>query len=363
MARLSTQPATAQATALRSGFFALPFDSATVHLYARVHSAQTEDEEDASQAEAGGSKALFVTGLPLGATEKSLKVAFKQLYSGNKITTVQLLPSTASTPSLSLLSRELASASASTSATVEPLFTPALVPPALPPAPSAIISFTSAPSLPPAPYPSSLPLSLPSAPSYLITSAATHSLARPHPSTIIAHSDTWMSAFDARRAATIPAHYVPAAPVELTATQKKKAKAKAAKAGKNAPPAPGSAAAALAAHQAQLLKARDRTHNPDEVDEGEWTLVTSGGRHGKSLLPTGVAPSLTGYGEGRTVKVAKGDKKGRREDAGSDEEGEEGDKMDQGVKKIVGDGFYSFVKNQQRRDGQSRFSVRIRTSR
>lgn len=108
-------------------------------------------------------------------------------------------------------------------------------------------------------------------------------------------------------------------------------------------------------HSAEQAKQRSRAHNPDEVDEGEWTLVAGGGKHGKSLLPTGVTPSIMGYGEGRTVKVAKGGKKGRgildEDEDGSGEEGEGREKMDQGVKKIVGDGFYSFVKNQQRRDG------------
>ncbi|ORY80681.1 hypothetical protein BCR35DRAFT_352451 [Leucosporidium creatinivorum] len=352
MGKLSTQPATAVVVPLRSGFFALPFDSATQYLYARVHTGGADEEDEDASSTSSSSKKLFVTGLPLGSTEKSLKSTFKQLYPSNKITLVELLPSSQdSSRANSLLSRELLAA-ASTSSNIDPLFPTDSVP-SYTPSSSALITFTSTPSLPPASYASSTPLSLASAPSFLSLSLSTHSLARPHPSSIIAHSDTWMTAYDQRKLASVPVHYVPTttAPIKLTATQRKKA-AKAAKAAGSAP-VPGSAAYALAQHQAEQARQKDRSHNPDEVEEGEWTLVTGGGKHGKSLLPTGVTPSIMGYGEGRTVKVAKGGKKGRgllEEDDEDGEEGEGAEKMDQGVKKIVGDGFYSFVKNQQRRD-------------
>lgn len=365
MGRLSTQPSQATAIPLRSGFFALPLDSATSHLYARLHSAQLEVEEDdveeeaAEEESASKGKQLFITGLPLGVTDKSLKATLKQLYPSNKILAVHLLPSTASTPSLTLLSREMSAASVDSS-TIDPLFPSATASSsssALPPPPSALVTFTSVPALPPAPYPAATPLLLPTATSYLTTSSQRHALARPHLSTIIAHSDTWMVDYDRRKLATVPAHYTPIASTgaPLTATQKKKARVAAAKAAKRAgaQPVPGSAAYALQQHQAQVARAKDREDNPDEVKEGEWTLVTGGGRHGKSLLPTGVKPNLAGYGEGTTVKVVKAKPSGRRKEAGgsgSDEEGGE-EEYDQGIKKIVGDGFYSFVKNQQRRDG------------
>lgn len=112
-------------------------------------------------------------------------------------------------------------------------------------------------------------------------------------------------------------------------------------------PLPGSAAAALAAHSAAVRAAADRTTNPDEVQEGEWTLVSRGGKHGQSLLPTGATPGLLGYGA-VTVGVAR---KGGKRRAGADEEKEDGEGEVGEVKKIVGDGFYRFTREDGRKKG------------
>ena len=93
----------------------------------------------------------------------------------------------------------------------------------------------------------------------------------------------------------------------------------------------------------------DRDHNPDEIQDGEWTLVTGGGKHGKSLLPEGVVPNLEGYG-GVTVKVAT-------KKRGKQSEQEEELNRDAGIKKIVGEGFYRFNKADSRRKSKSQYRL------
>ncbi|GAA5836486.1 hypothetical protein JCM11251_007091 [Rhodosporidiobolus azoricus] len=348
MARLSTQPDTIKAIPLRSGFYALPLSNA--HLFVRLHNQQQygengdSDEEDRA-AGAKGSKQLFVTGLPLGTSEKGLKAALGRIWGEEvKVKKVEMLPAPPAAGAVfTLYQKELAAASANLEGvpTISPLFDPsaASTSTAIPPPPSAIVTFASSPSLPPPPYPTSTPLNLPSVPSFLSTSAARHSAARPHRSVVIAHVDDWMRAYDARKLAAAPAAYT--AP-DNSAAAKKAAKKEQKKKGKKAAdvgPLPGSAAEALARHAALQAKMHDKSFNPDEVDEGEWQTVTRGGKHGKSLLPTGVVPTLSGYG-GVNVKVA-GKKRGKA--------AEEEPKNDAGIRKIVGEGFYRFNKVEGRK--------------
>ncbi|GAA6033366.1 hypothetical protein JCM8097_006715 [Rhodosporidiobolus ruineniae] len=338
MVRLSTQPDVAKALPLRSGFYALPLNSGQLHLFARLHHQGAHDDDDEGDHAEGseGTKQLFVTGLPLGASTKGLKAALGKVWGDEvKVTKVELLPAPAATDGVySLYQQQLALATAAGDGNpdVAPLFdlSGASTSTSVPPPHSALVTFSSTPTLPPPPFPATTPLNLPPAPSFLASSAARHALARPHRSIATAHVDEWMRAFDARKLAAAPAAY--SAPE--TPAQAKKAKKKGKKGGKTADvgPLPGSAAEALARHTAQQAKLRDRSFNPDEVDEGEWTTVARGGRHGKSLLPTGAVPSLTGYG-GVNVKVA-GKKRGRAS--------EEEEKNDAGIRKIVGEGFYRF---------------------
>lgn len=318
MPRLPTQPKSkpgAPIIPLRSGFFALPFSSSAspssdnLYIFARLHHAEESD----------ASNQLFVTSLPLGTTSVALTKVFSALYPSNPPTSVLLLPS--------LSQPTLHSSAAAPPAPIDPLF------PAPNPShsPSAILTFSSPPSLPP---PSKRILFPTPSLSYLAASADAYDAARPHNSTIIAHSDSWMSAYDARKIAASASSL----PEFTPAPAAKKAK----KPSKNAPvaPLPGSAAYALAAHAAQQALAADRTRNPDAVVEEEWTTVSRGGRHGKSLLPTGTKESVLGYG-GVQVGVAK-----RREVV----EGEEPPE----TKVIVGEGFYRFKKEEGRRAGAFR---------
>lgn len=317
MARLSTQPSKRAVTVLRSRFVALPV-GAHDFVFARTHDAD----------EAG--LTLFVTGLPLGSTPKSIKKTFAPFGS---VGSVSLLPAVSDGPT-SLAQQQ--AALASSDSTVPPLFQSDSV--STPSAPSALVVFTSPPSFPPttksiAPLPAAPKLA-----SFLTTSATAHSHARPHLSVVIAHSDAWMNAHDLRQAALVPTSYTPA-PLKSAASKKKAAK--------DVGPVPGSAAYALAAHSAAQVAAADRTTNPDEVQEGEWTLVSRGGKHGQSLLPAGATPTLLGYGA-VTVGVARKGGKRRAETARDDE-----DDGEQGIKKIVGEGFYRFTKEDGRRKGES----------
>ncbi|GAA5990633.1 hypothetical protein JCM10908_003162 [Rhodotorula pacifica] len=355
MGRISTQPELAQAIPLRSGFFALPLNNGKTHLFARLHHGLDADVNSDDKAEQGDaqstSKQLFVTALPAGVGEKGLKTALAKVFGDdNKVKSVRFLPIGSSKGYTTLLEQDLLMsqlAGEGGAPEIAPLFdaseaastSTATLPPQ-----SAIVSFTSAPSLPPRPYPSATPLTLPVAPSFLAVSAARHALARPHRSVVIAHVDEWMRAYDARKLASAPAGYSAEAAAAAAAEEAKKAKGKKNKGRKgkavDVGPLPGSAAEALARHAAARAKYNDASFNPDAADEGEWQTVSRGGRHGKSLLPTGVVPSVGGYG-GVSVKVA-GKKRGRLADA-------ETPRLDAGVRKIVGDGFYSFRKNEGRR--------------
>ncbi|GAA5845933.1 hypothetical protein JCM3766R1_000864 [Sporobolomyces carnicolor] len=359
MPKLPTQPTHAQVIPLRSGFYALPFSDGRNFLFARIHH-QQEDEDDNDEPSETRHK-LFVTGMPLGMTDKGLKQTLSKVWESNsKIKSVELLPSTnhANGPHgpLALLTKELTAAQHAVpiqGITVSPLFSPShpLVPPSS--ASSAIVTFGSTPSLPPPSYPSATPVSIAAQPSFLKTSSLKHHLARPHRSLVIAHVDTWMQAYDARKLASAPASYsadVAIAEREQAALAAKSKKGKKKAAATDVGPLPGSAAAALARHAEEQRKRNDRDHNPDEVQDGEWTLVTGGGKHGKSLLPTGVVPTLEGYG-GVSVKVAR-KKRGKATPA-------EDEAHDQGIKKIVGDGFYRFNKADSRRKSLAALRTRF----
>lgn len=365
MGRLSTQPELAQAISLRSGFYALPLNSGKTHLVVRLHHGLTDDlEHDAAAENAGAqaSKQLFVTSLPAGVSEKGLKAAFGKVFGGtagdeNKVKAIRFLPAGSSRGYTTLLEQDLATSAVSAgegAPEIAPLFDPNQVASTSTSAPSpqsAILTFSSPPTLPPPSYPASTSLTLPVAPSFFAVSAARHDLARPHRSIVTAHVDEWMRAYDARKAAAAPAAYSAEEAAAAAAQEARQAKKRKGKKGKavEAAPLPGSAAEALAQHAANRARYNDAKFNPDEADEGEWQTVSRGGRHGKSLLPTGVVPSVGGYG-GVTVKVA-GQKRGRLADA-------EAPKLDAGRRKIVGDSFYAHSRAQARSKGRSGFHSR-----
>jgi hypothetical protein len=372
MGRIPTQTELAQAVPLRSGFFALPLNNGKTHLFARLHHglddhAGHDDQEEEGETAQSTLKQLFVTALPAGVSEKGLKAALGKVFGDeNKVKSVRFLPVGSSKGYTTLLEQDLLTSQSQDAGEEEggaapeiaPLFdaseaastSTATVPPQ-----SAIVSFAAVPSLPPRPYPISTPLTLPVAPSFLSVSAARHALARPHRSVVIAHVDEWMRAYDARKLASAPVTYsADAAAAEEKRQQQQNKKSKKGRKGKavDVGPLPGSAAEALARHAAARAKYNDASFNPDAAEEGEWQTVSRGGRHGKSLLPTGVVPTVGGYG-GVSVKVA-GKRRGRLADA-------EIPKLDAGVRKIVGDGFYSFRKNENRRIGAAfRESARSR---
>ena len=362
MGRLPTQTELAQAVPLRSGFYALPLNNGKTHLFARLHHGLDDHDDHAGEDEAGEatqstSKQLFVTALPAGVSEKGLKAALGKVFGDeNKVKSVRFLPVGSSKGYTTLLEQDLLTSQSNAAGEEEGGAAPGMAPlfdaseaastsTATVPPQSAIVSFAAAPSLPPRPYPLSTPLTLPVAPSFLSISAARHALARPHRSVVIAHVDEWMRAYDARKLASAPVAYsAEAAAAEEKRQQQQNKKSKKGRKGKavDVGPLPGSAAEALARHAAARAKYNDASFNPDAAEEGEWQTVSRGGRHGKSLLPTGVVPTIGGYG-GVSVKVA-GKKRGRLADA-------EVPKLDAGVRKIVGDGFYSFRKNENRRIG------------
>ncbi|GAA5913375.1 uncharacterized protein JCM6883_003057 [Sporobolomyces salmoneus] len=370
MPKLPTQPENARAIPLRSGFYALPFNQGKNFLFTRLHQQNQEEEEDEAveTGEEEGQHKVFVTGIPLGMSEKGLKQTLNKVWESDKIKSIQLLPTSNQMNNgphgpLSLLTKELTAAQHAIpiqGITISPLFSPNSTPSTPSSSSSAIVSFSSPPTLPPPSYPSSTSLTIASQPSYLSISSQLHSLSRPHRSLVIAHVDTWMQSYDSRKLASAPSSY--SADV-LIAEREQQAAAQSAlskkkKRGKKATvdvgPLPGSAAAALARHAEEQKKRFDKSHNPDEVQDGEWTLVTGGGKHGKSLLPTGVEPTVEGYG-GVTVKVAR---KKRGKTTTTEGEGEEGGN-DQGIRKIVGDGFYRFNQADSRRKSLAALKTRF----
>lgn len=321
---------------LRSGFFALPFLTGTgaLHwIYARAHKAGTE--EDAAE-ETDEPCKLFITGIPLPASAKAVRASLGAVYPGNKVVKVQMLPG--ESPIATLLAREnLASTS-----TILPLFD-APDSTVLPLAPcSAIVTFTSSAVLPPTSISaSSTPKWISPATSYLASSKARHSLARPHLSSIVAHSDSWMTAYDTglktKSAESFKQAVLDHGIVEFTPVVGKKGK-KGKKSKVDEGPLPGSAAYALAQHIASTTQLANRAYNPDEVVEEEWKLVTRGGQHGKSMLPAGnagVTIDLHGYG-GANVGVARKRRLGEGEPEGEPQKDGEQHKI------IVGEGFYRF---------------------
>lgn len=409
MVKLSTQPPGGPAPVqLRSGFWALPFDGGKNWIYAREHhrneEGTAENDQDVAVDSSGRPSRLFVTGLPLSLTTaeddgKAIKSLFsKVVYGANssiKCTDVELLPASSRSAGATLLARELASAAAaaeaaSTSAAAAQKDIPALFPSSLstwPPAVSALLTFSARPTLPPPAYASLTPVPNPPAAvsassSALLRSKALYALARPHRSSVIAHSDAWMRAFDARQHASRLATGYVAQPGSTgggqSATERKKARkqlrqvnnssssSRNGKAGSGSlvgpdgAPMKGSAAAALAAFAAAEDQRADPNYNPDdpELDEQGWTLVSRGGRHGKSLLPADATPTVQGYG-GRNVKVARteraaavGGAGGSSSDDDDDDAEKDKEKHQQGIRKIVGSGFYRHTKDMERRQGE-----------
>ena len=369
MARLSTQPAQqpqARPIALRSGFYALPLSAGKVHLFARVH--HHDDPTDDDEAAAPGTQ-LFVTGFPHGATAKGLKAALGKVWGDEaavKVREVRMLPPPEADGEgaavVGVLQKELAAAESDAEEAYLPLFDPSAVANSTlsSSSTSAIATFSSAPTFPPPPYDASTPLTLPAAPSFLSAARARHTLARPPRSLVTSHVDAWMRTFDARRAASLPVGYSAEraqAQREQAAREAKKLAKQARRTGKAGAqaalgdkPKEGSAAEALARHAALQARMADPSYNPDELDEGEWTTVSRGGKHGRSLLPTGVEPTVQGYG-GVSVKVA-GKKRGATK-------GDEDLRRDAGIKKIVGEGFYRFNKADSRRKGASPLSLSL----
>ncbi|GAA5909870.1 hypothetical protein JCM8208_000976 [Rhodotorula glutinis] len=360
MARLPTQPtqqAQARPIALRSGFYALPLSGGKVHLFARIHHHDDATDDDAG---AAPGTQLFVTGFPYGATAKGLKAALGKVWGDEaavKVREVRMLPPPETDAEgaavVSVLQKELAAAETDAEEAYMPLFDPSAVANSTlssSSSTSAIATFSSAPTFPPPPYDASTPLTLPAAPSFLAAARARHTLARPPRSLVTSHVDAWMRTFDARRAASLPVGYS----AERAQAQREQAQREAKKLAKLArrtgkageaaalgdKPKEGSAAEALARHAALQARLNDPSYNPDELDEGEWTTVSRGGKHGRSLLRTGVEPTVQGYG-GVSVKVA-GKKRGATK-------GDEDLRRDAGIKKIVGEGFYRFNKADSRR--------------
>jgi hypothetical protein len=358
MVRLTTQQPVAAAgsskdnriVTLRSGFYAIPFNLSStlkIYIFLRSHKSMMEGiEVDLDEAAEG--MTLFLTGLPYGSTTKSIKSNLIKLFPTNKINNVQLLPSSTAHDYTDLYDHEKLSSTLESNALVTPLFNDSISTPASTSTFSALVTFLTSPSLPPSlPSTTLLTWSTPTLPSYISIASSRYSLARPHRSTVIAHSDSWMTAFDKRKststatalATSLLSHEV-LPPVKI-----KKEKLKRDKSGKiikpvkgSGIPLPGSAAHALLVHTNQLAVAANRTINPDEVVEENWTMVSRGGKHGKSLLLPGVNAGLQGYG-GAVVGIAKKRKLG--EEVESPKE----------TKMIVGEGFYRFRKDEKRRDG------------
>lgn len=348
--------------ALRSGFHALPFifsssskspsRASTPHwIYARIHESNVGGD-DAEQEGEGREGMLFVTGIAHPCSLKSIKATFTAVYPGNKITAVQFLEGESTIPTL--LEREKTNLNpfisplfntgdaSTTSTDLIPLTTH-----------SAIITFSSTPSLPPLSFgDKSIPRWITPSSSYLAATKALHSIARPHLSSIIAHSDSWMTTYDLSLKTKADLKLVESAknhgvlpPSVLSKSAKKTKKGKNGKPLPSTDPLPGSAAHALATHITLTAQLSNKAFNPDEVVEEEWKLVTRGGQHGTSLLPTGVTVDVSGYG-GARVAVARKRKLGEEEVGGVEEH-----------RIIVGEGFYRFRKEDGRRAGESLLSL------
>ncbi|KAK4046017.1 hypothetical protein OIV83_006435 [Microbotryomycetes sp. JL201] len=363
----------AHAVPLRSGFYALPLDNSKSYVAARPHSHGLGDEHEGDKEETR----LFVTSVPPTTTSKHVKQVLSKIFATDVSAVDVVAPAAAAGrfgASTSLLGRDIIVSSAKPH--VQRLFQTSSSSLDITPAASYVVTVDGEISWPPKPYSTSLALPPRKvvAESYLALSATRHKAARPHRSSVIAHSDSWMNDFDQRKlsaTATAPADEatlsVPSAASGLSATQRKKLrKAQAAAASANAPPAPGSAAAALAAYAATQAKLANKNHNPDEPDEEGWTLVTSGGKHGKSMLPSGAVPTVTGYGA-TTFRVGKPttgpnrSAQGRSDnDDGDDSDSSNPDltarerkkrkaEYESGVRKTVGSGFYRFTKQAERK--------------
>ncbi|KAM0792696.1 hypothetical protein ACM66B_002476 [Microbotryomycetes sp. NB124-2] len=370
---------------LRSGFYALPLDNNKTHVAARLHStgAAAENDEEDDEDDARTKTRLFVTSLPPLTTAKHLKRTFGEMFDAD-VTGVDVVAGATSAERFggsSLFGRDAVVSAAKPD--VQQLFRHSddvehgLE---VDHAPSCIVTFARPVDWPPPTYSSGLTLqpsagnkaSTTPASSYLSLSAHRYKTARPHRSTVIAHSDSWMNDFDKRKLSSVASASTSAAVLAdstatLSATQRKKLRKSQAQA--NAQPAPGSAAAALATFAATQAKLGDKDFNPDEPDEEGWTLVTRGGKHGKSMLPEGAVPSVTGYGA-TTFRVGKATAGSSKRAAGQtsddDDDGVSDDdaakqdltarerkrlkaEFESGVRKTVGSGFYRFTKQAERR--------------
>lgn len=392
MVKLSTQPvkpSTSKLIQLRSGFYSIPFKfnnstnggSTTCELFimAKVYTGESsssgvdkigedngewggiEEEEDKEEEVEENKNKLFLTNLPLNSTEEILIKAFNKLFTGiNKVLSVKLiLPLNNSINSIKNQIFDSTTCN-SNSIPIQPLFNSPLPTSSLNSPISAILTFQSLPSLTSSfpliswPFPSS---SSTSTPSYLKLSKQLYNLARPNLSTIIAHSDSWMSNLDRKKlnkALEIKklSDSLSTKPLQPSKSSIKKSNNNNNKSKKSTtgPPQPGSAAYALSSHLSNVAKSKDRTINPDELIENDWTFVSRGGKHGKSLLPSDtIANSISGYG-GINVKVS------RRPKLGEEAMGVKGTGEEEVVKGIVGEGFYSFSKADSRRAGMFYFS-------
>lgn len=371
MVKITTQPpkaSTSNSIPLRSGFFSIKFKSISpnsststnsksgeLYINARIHTSvnnlngveevelgegvDEQDEEDEG-------KKLFITSLPLNTTEEVIKKAFTKLYPSNKVINIQLiLPTNNSINSIQSQSFE-------SDSTIQPLFISTF--PIHPSPVSAIIQFKNPPSLT-APFPLiSWPFSATTSPSFINLSNSIHQFARPNLSTIIAHSDSWMSSLDRKKIQAAKELAILSASFSTKSIANSKPNKKSNNKNNNSKsstPLPGSAAFALSAHLASVARGKDRTINPDAIVEEDWTLVSRGGKHGKSLLPIGAKAGISGYG-GVNVKVARRVKLGEEKVIGEEGVEEEEEK----VKGIVGPGFYSFSKADTRRAGKFLFS-------
>ncbi|KAK4050060.1 hypothetical protein OIO90_005250 [Microbotryomycetes sp. JL221] len=350
----------AVAVALRSGFYALPLDHGTEYLAARQHKLVLEEGEQIDQ------ERLLVTNLPPATNEGQVKRLFTKICK-TSVSQVDMVSSgndSGRFGAATLLGRDLVVAQAKPDVQQAFASTSKVQ---ISNVQSCIVTFETSIAWPPSSYSSSLALpsrkQLQSEPSYLTVSARRHNLGRPHSLIITAHTDTWMNGFDKRKLPNKNDRNLAEAVGEtasmMTARQKKQQRKATAQ---QQATAPGSAAAALAAYAATQAKLADKNHNPDEPEEEGWTLVTRGGKHGKSMLPAGAVPSLSGYGA-TTFRVGKASvvkRPGVESDASDDDEDDNRDhgsrelkkgkaKYESGVRKTVGSGFYRVTKQAERK--------------
>lgn len=308
---------TSGCVALRSGFYAIP--SGGRYLFVRhKHDAETSELH---------ADTLFVTNVQHSADTVQLSKALSRCF-GSKILALEDLK-TLQDATTTLLKHEIAQSTSTDDVT--PLFASHLGmdDDGVFPSRTYVVTFAQAVDLPP-----SRPLKVPATvkASFLEQCVQRHDGARPIRSIIIAHADEWMRQYDARQRRA-PHQNVGSSP---PSTQTAKKKEKRAKKRRSETIEKGSAASAVSRH----LQQQAETNIDGEANADGWTLVSRGGRHGKSTLPEDAKPTVRGYGS-RTVKVAKAAVTGENDISNAEA----------GVKQIAGDGFYRFKKDEARRQG------------